>query len=169
MEIDQRKTRLDLRASITTYLAICILSFSLISCDSNLLFEENLKVSDAKWHRNESARFNFIVEDTLSEYDLYLNVRHGGDYPYKNLYLFTKTSSPNGLVSVDTAQMIFADNQGRWLGKGIGGIFDYQFKYKERIVFPAKGEYTFEIEQAMREMELDNVTDIGIRIEKRVE
>ena len=142
---------------------------SLQSCDSNLLFEENLKVSNAVWHRHEKALFNFVVEDTTSKYDLYLNVRHGGDYPYKNLYLFTKTKSPNGLLAIDTAQMIFADNQGRWMGKGIGGIYDYQFKYKEQIEFPAKGEYSFEIEQGMREMELDNVTDIGIRIEKSVE
>lgn len=142
---------------------------SIQSCNGNLLFEENLKVSDANWHRNEKALFMFVVEDTSASYDLYLNVRHGGDYPYKNLFLFTKTKSPNGLIATDTAQMIFADNQGRWMGKGIGGIYDYQFKYKEDIMFPEKGEYSFEIEQAMRETDLDNVTDIGIRIEKRVE
>lgn len=141
----------------------------MISCDSNLLFEDNLKVTDAKWHRNEKALFTFSVNDTIASYDLYLNVRHGGNYPFKNLYLFTKTKSPNGLVAADTAQMIFADNLGRWMGKGIGGIYDYQFKFKEGFQFPVKGTYTLEIEQAMREMELDNVTDIGIRIEKTSE
>jgi gliding motility-associated lipoprotein GldH len=65
--------------------------------------------------------------------------------------------------------MIFADNLGRWMGKGIGGIYDYQFKYKQGIEFPESGEYTFEIEQAMRDIELDNITDIGIRIEKSSE
>jgi len=149
--------------------SLFILSLALSSCDGRLLFEENLKVSDASWHRDERAQFEFMVTDTTVSYDLYLNVRHGGDYPYKNLYLFTKTTSPNGLTAVDTAQMIFADNQGRWMGKGIGGIYDYQFKYKESIQFPTSGSYVFEIEQAMRDIELDNVTDIGIRIERSFE
>lgn len=151
----------------TSPLVILLLLFS--ACDSNLLFEENLKVSDARWDRDEKAVFTFEVEDTLSTYDFYLNVRHSGDYPYKNLYLFTKSRSPNGLVAIDTAQMIFADNMGRWMGKGIGGIYDYQFKFKEKVLFPQRGEYTVEIEQAMRDEELENITDIGIRIEKRSE
>lgn len=141
-----------------------VLSFA--ACNSDLLYEENLKVSDAKWLRSERAIFKFAVEDTSAFYDIYLNFRHGGDYPFKNLYLFVKTKNPNGLYAKDTAQMIFADNKGRWLGKGIGGIYDYQFKFKEGISFPKSGEYEVELEQGMREIELDDVTDVGIRIEK---
>ena len=146
-------------------LIIVALLFAFTSCDSTLVYQDNLKVDEAVWHRDQKAKFTFDIEDTSSLYDLYLNVRHGGDYPFKNLYLFTKTKSPNGLIAIDTAQMIFADNQGRWLGKGIGGIFDYQFKFKEKINFPVKGEYVFEIEQAMREIELEEITDIGVRLE----
>ena len=146
---------------------VILLSFS--ACDDALLFEENLKIADSEWHRDEKAKFQFKVEDTTASYDFYLNIRHGGEYPFKNLYLFTETRSPNGLLAVDTAQMIFADNSGRWMGKGIGGIYDYQFKFKEKIEFPLRGEYTVEIEQGMREMVVPELTDIGIRIEKSLE
>jgi len=145
----------------------CIISLS--ACDRDLLFEENLKIADSEWHRDEKAKFQFEVEDTLATYDLYLNIRHGGEYPYKNLYLFTETHSPNGLMAKDTAQMIFADMEGRWMGKGIGGIYDYQFKFKEKIEFPVKGEYEVEIEQGMRDEVVPQLTDIGIRIERSLE
>lgn len=123
-------------------------------------------MKDAVWDRAEKALFEFEVLDTTAQYDLYLNIRHGGNYPYRNLYLFTKTKSPSGLLSIDTAQMIFANEQGRWLGKGIGGIYDYQFKFKEKIRFPETGDYVLTLEQAMRTEKIEGVTDVGIRLEK---
>jgi gliding motility-associated lipoprotein GldH len=34
------------------------------------------------------------------------------------------------------------------------------------LYFPLKGNYRFEIEQAMREPVLEGVTDVGVRFEK---
>lgn len=147
-------------------LFLVFLFLGLASCDSNLLFEENLKIEEANWDRNQQAQFSFDVVDSSALYNFFINFRHAGDYPYKNLYLFTRITSPNGKTARDTAQMILADNKGRWMGKSIGDIYDYQFKFKEEFMFPSKGQYTVNIEQAMRDQVLPNVTDIGIRIEK---
>mgnify|MGYP001598097461 FL=1 len=138
----------------------------LMACDSNLVYEENLKIEQGIWNRAQNAQFLFEVEDSTQAHNFYINFRHAGDYPYKNLYLFTRIKSPNGKIAKDTAQMILADNKGRWMGKSIGDIYDYQFKFKEQFKFPETGEYLVEIEQAMRDERLDNVTDIGIRVEK---
>lgn len=138
----------------------------LMACDSNLVYEENLKIEQGIWNRAQNAQFLFKVEDSTQLHNFYINFRHAGDYPYKNLYLFTRIKSPNGKIAKDTAQMILADNKGRWMGKSIGDIYDYQFKFKEQCAFPEKGQYVVEIEQAMRDEKLDNVTDIGIRVEK---
>ena len=138
----------------------------MVSCDRSVVFEENLRIKNATWDRNEKAFFEFEINDSSAIYDLYLNFRHGGDYPYQNIYLFIESRSPSGQIAKDTAQMILADNKGRWMGKGIGDIFDYQFRFKRGPLFPEKGRYYFEIEQAMREESLDNVTDIGIAIKK---
>lgn len=148
---------------IILLLSIC---FCLIACDENKIFEENLKIKDAVWLRSHKAQFQFDIVDTSVAYNIYLNFRHAGDYPYSNLYLFTKTISPTGQFAKDTAQMLLANTKGKWMGKGIGDIFDYQFKFKDRIKLPMQGAYTFEIEQAMRSEKLPNVTDIGIRVEK---
>ena len=151
---------------ITSVALLFSLLVTLVSCDRSVVFEENLRIKNATWDRNEKAFFEFEINDSSAIYDLYLNFRHGGDYPYQNIYLFIESRSPSGQIAKDTAQMILADNKGRWMGKGIGDIFDYQYRFKRGPLFPEKGRYYFEIEQAMREESLDNVTDIGIAIKK---
>ncbi len=139
-----------------------------MSCNSDIVYQETLKISNAKWNRNELAKFSFEIEDSLSKYDLYLMIRHAGNFPYKNLYLFAKTSGPRDVFAKDTAQMIFADDRGNWLGKGIGDIYDYEFKFKEEIGFPYQGKYEIQLEQAMRDFEIEGVTDIGIKLKKSI-
>jgi len=139
---------------------------TMVACDSSEVFEENLRIKNSAWERKEKAFFEFEIKDSSATYDLYLNFRHGGDYPYQNIYLFIESKSPSGKIAKDTAQMILANNKGHWMGKGIGDIFDYQFRFKQGLLFPENGKYYFEIEQAMREETLNNVTDIGIAVKK---
>jgi len=112
------------------------------------------------------AKFTFDIKDSAASYSILFNFRHGGNYPYKNIYFFSRFKSPDGKIAVDTAQMILADHKGRWMGKGIGDLYDYQFKFKSGKIFPEKGEYELLIEQAMRDKVLPDVTDIGIAIKK---
>lgn len=147
-------------------MAVVLLLFSLYSCDSDRVYEKNIALEGASWHRGDEAIFEVEIKDTISLYNLYVNFRHAGNYYYKNLYLFTEIIGPKNLSAVDTLQMILADNRGNWMGKGIGDLYDYTFLFKRNIHFPVRGDYVFKIEQAMRDEELQNVTDIGIRIEK---
>ena len=55
---------------------------------------------------------------------------------------------------------------GRWLGDGLGDIFDNRILFKEGVKFPQAGEYRFELFQAMRINPLPGIMDAGIRIEK---
>lgn len=139
---------------------------SCVGCDTTTVFEENLKIKEGVWNRQEKAHFEFEIKDSSAVYDIYVNFRHGGDYAYQNIYLFTETVSPAGRLAKDTAQILLADNKGRWFGKGIGDIFDYQLRFKRGNLFPQNGVYHFEIEQAMREFELEGVTDVGISVKK---
>lgn len=148
--------------------ALLFLAIVFTSCDPNRIYEENVDIEDASWKRENKAVFEFFIEDTVSFHNLYINFRHAGNYHYRNLYLFSEIRGPEKLSSVDTVQMILADSRGKWNGKGIGDLYDYKFMFKKDVRFPKKGEYSIELEQGMRDVELNNVTDIGIRIEKAV-
>lgn len=148
--------------AVTLVLAALFLS----ACNENLVYEQNIKIEDATWQREQAAQFSFFIEENQRAYDIYLNFRHSPKYPYSNLYLFIRTLNPNQQFAQDTVQMLLASQKGKWLGKGIGDLYDYQFKFKERVILPDTGKYTIEIEQAMRQASLPYVTDIGVRVEK---
>lgn len=140
----------------------------LISCDSNKVFDQYMEVENATWKRENIAKFSVDIKDTTAAHNLYINVRNKGNYPYSNLYLFIKIEGPDGNFSVDTVNCILADKSGKWLGKGIGDLWDVQVPYIGGFKFAKSGEYQFSFEQAMRvENGLEGITDIGLRIERK--
>ena len=139
---------------------------SLISCDSNKVYEEYIEVENAIWQKENVASFKFEAKDTSQAHNLYINVRNTGDYAYSNLYLFVTLQGPNGSLLKDTIDCKLADKSGKWLGNGIGDLWDLQMPYIGGFKFAQKGEYVFSLEQAMRvENGLDGITDVGLRVE----
>lgn len=138
----------------------------LISCDNNRVFEKNVELPDHVWEKSNIIKFDVAIDDTLSSHNLYINVRNASSYQYNNLFLFVTTHSPYGGVVKDTVELTLADAKGRWLGNGLGDIWDNQIPYKTNVRFPFKGTYTIELEQAMRQEKLPFIMDAGIRIEK---
>jgi gliding motility-associated lipoprotein GldH len=149
--------------------AILLIALSvlvLISCDPGRVYEKNIRIPDGIWNQNNPVSFEVIVEDTITPHNLYINVRNTGMYPLSNLYLFVTTIAPSGHRIKDTVQIILADEKGKWLGDGLGDIWDIQRLYKEQVRFAQKGKYIFEYEQALRLEKLPFILDVGLRVEK---
>jgi gliding motility-associated lipoprotein GldH len=143
------------------------LGFSIISCDSNKVFEAYIEVENANWQKENVASFEFSAIDTTLAHNLYINVRNTGMYPYSNLYLFVTMQGPNGGVLKDTVNCILADNRGKWLGTGVGDLWDLKIPYVGGFKFAQAGSYIVSLEQGMRaENGLEGITDIGLRVEK---
>lgn len=147
-------------------LLISFTAILLFSCDPERIYEKNIRIPDGIWDRNNPVSFEVIVEDTISPHNLYINVRNAGMYPVSNLYLFVTTMAPSGHAIKDTVQIILADEKGRWMGKGLGDIWDNQQLYKTNVRFAQKGKYVFKYEQAMRLEKLPFILDVGLRVEK---
>ncbi|MDG1477059.1 MAG: gliding motility lipoprotein GldH [Vicingaceae bacterium] len=147
-------------------LSIFILMIGFISCDSNKVFEEYIEVKNANWEKENVASFEFEAKDTLTAHNLYINVRNTGEYAYSNIYLFVTMQGPNGGLLKDTVNCVLADNRGKWLGNGIGDLWDLRVPYVGGFKFAQSGNYTVTLEQAMRvENGLEGITDIGLRVE----
>ncbi|MBL4594734.1 MAG: gliding motility lipoprotein GldH [Flavobacteriales bacterium] len=143
-----------------------IMLIVLFSCDSNKVFEKYIEVENAVWEKENIASFEFEAKDTTVAHNLYINVRNTGNYPYSYLYLFVTMQGPNGGLLQDTVNCILADNRGKWLGNGIGDLWDLRIPYVGGFKFAQKGNYTVSFEQAMRvEGGLKGITDIGLRVE----
>ena len=154
------------KPSLRTLLLLTILSLSLSSCDRSVLFEENVRIPDNRWDAANVIKLEADIPDTAQLYNLYVNVRNAGGYPYSNIVLFLNTTLPDGKRSRDTLEVTLADDKGQWLGDGMGDIWDNRALFRERMRFPQSGRYTFEIEQAMRQNPLPQIMDVGLRIER---
>ncbi|MGY8988379.1 MAG: gliding motility lipoprotein GldH, partial [Flavobacteriales bacterium] len=94
---------------------------------------------------------------------------HTTDYEFQNLFLFIKAEK------TDTLELLLANKEGKWLGKGIGDVREVEAVYRKEKVFTKKGNFTFEIEQAMRYaalekiQHLNNIKAIGLSIQKQDE
>ena len=138
----------------------------LISCDSSRVFEQNKEISQSVWDQKNKVTFQVEIKDTIFPHNVYINVRNAGMYPFSNIFLFITTTLPDGKTARDTAECILADKEGKWLGSGLGDIWDNQILFKKDVHFPQAGVYQFEFEQAMRTNLLPGIMDVGIRIEK---
>jgi gliding motility-associated lipoprotein GldH len=138
----------------------------LSACDNKRIFEENATIPDSNWASTNKIKFNVPIKDPSTAANFYINVRNADGYPYSNLYLFVKTTFPNGKFSTDTLECILADEKGKWLGKGLGDIYDNQIPFKRNVRFPQAGNYVFEIQHGMRSEIVPLIMDVGLRIEK---
>ena len=112
------------------------------------------------------AAFKVPITDTINSNNVFFTIRNGSSYPFRNIYLFVTTTSPDGKRITDTLQYNLADEKGKWYGKGFGDIHELNLPYKSNVFFPKKGNYQFKIQHGMRIENLKGVYDFGLRIEK---
>lgn len=136
------------------------------ACDSKRIYEQNTEIPGNTWDAAQKVKFEVNVTDTVSGNHVLINIRHAGFYPYSNLFMFINTTFPNGKTTRDTVECLLADDKGRWLGEGLGDLWDARILFKRNVRFSQSGNYIFEFEQAMRVEQLPGVMDVGLRIEK---
>ncbi len=136
------------------------------SCTSDS-FNKRTVIPEAEWRQENRIAFDVNIDDTIYGYAFGIGLRHMENYRYSNLFVFLHTRMPNGNLTHDTIECTLATPEGRWIGKSSGSMRDLLVPLNENLLFPLKGTYHFEIEQAMREPTLKGISDIGLYIEKQ--
>jgi len=135
------------------------------SCNKGVIYQKYNKIPDNTWDMNAPMEFDIPIEDTVNRYNVYVNIRNDDGYDFSNLYLFIDITAPNNATERDTMNCVLADNSGKWLGQGLGDIWDNKILFKFNTRF-RKGNYKFKLTQAMRVDKLPEIMDVGIRIEQ---
>ncbi len=142
-----------------------VTSMLIAACSDNYVYNGYVTMLHERWHADSLASFRVPVSDTITFYNLFVNVRNTTDYPYQNLYLFINITAPNGASVRDTFECYLADDHGKWLGKGKGKLRDNRFIYRQNIRFGTEGDYTVTLQQAMRVEQLKGISEVGFRVE----
>jgi len=147
---------------------VLLFALAIAGCGRTEIYQSDVSLPKEGWERTLRPAFCFGITDTVTPHDVFIDVRHTGDYAYSDLYLFVDILTPDGRVLRDTVECLLADPMGRWYGRGTGFIFADRFKahvlYKLNNRFPRMGRYCLRMEQAMRTDTLLHVLDLGISI-----
>ncbi|MFN4082471.1 MAG: gliding motility lipoprotein GldH [Bacteroidia bacterium] len=146
-------------------LTIFFVILTISSCDKNRLFEENQKVAESGWYYADKMVFKVSVEDISKPYNLYINTRIANDFKYSNVFFLLTQTNPDKTTETQRSEIILANESGKWLGNGVGNVFEYRQPVKQNFKFPEAGIYQFELEQNMRDDTLMHIVSAGIRVE----
>jgi gliding motility-associated lipoprotein GldH len=150
---------------------IILLITVLSACSSVDLYEKTAVIPGHDWQRTFKPEFTFTIRDTASPYEIFLVLRHNEKYNYNNIYINLYTQQP-GMDSVQKERfdLTLAIGDQGWQASGMDDIYEHRIKLTPAdrdLYFPRTGNYTFIVEQVMREDPLQNVMNVGLRIEKK--
>ena len=144
-----------------------LLPVLLMSCQDNItVADTNQKIQGKNWSYTEKIIVPVEILSNDMLYNVFVNIRHTGDYRYSNMFILVHLTDPKGKKTTERKELTLALADGEWLGSGSGNMYSYQIPIKENFKFPSNGKYIFELEQNMRDNPLNHVTDAGIRVEK---
>jgi len=118
------------------------------------------------WDFQQPINFNLNIDDTTSNYSIFIFFRNTIEYPYQNIYFLIQTQHEDAIIQRDTVQYAITNKYGKWLGSGIGKTRDNYFIFEEQQVFQKDGVYTISIQHGMRENPLKGANKIGLKLKK---
>jgi gliding motility-associated lipoprotein GldH len=135
------------------------------SCTTIDLYERDITIPHFKWQSSFKPEFTFTIKDTTVQYQLFLVLRHNEKYNYNNIWINLYSQPPGDTVHKAPFELPLATNE-KWLGSGMDDIYEHRIKLTDPRSWK-KGVYHFKIEQIMREDPLENVMNVGLRVEKK--
>ena len=148
-----------------SFLALLVL-LALHSCVNSDVYLKYKSITTHGWSKDSLYTFDIPVKDTAVRYNIYVNIRNRGEYPYQNLWLFLSRMTPDSIQSNDSIECYLADNRGKWLGFGIGSVYQMPVLYQQNVKFNKAGIYHYSIVHGMRDSVLVGINDVGMQLEK---
>jgi len=149
--------------------SLVVLAFQ--SCTHIDLYEKTVTIPGHSWKSSFQPSFTFSIKDTSSAYRIFLTLRHDDKYNYNNIYLNLHTRQPgsDSVRNIPYPITLATDDKG-WQASGMDDIYEHRIPLTpagQSFYFRKPGDYTFTVEQIMREDPLQHVYNVGLRIEKK--
>ncbi|MEP6684253.1 MAG: gliding motility lipoprotein GldH [Parafilimonas sp.] len=138
------------------------------SCNAIDVYEKTAAIPHHEWSNSNHLSFFFTATDTSAYYNIYFVIRHTESYHFNNIWLDFTSTLPGRKPQTQRLNIQLANANG-WLGTSMDDIIEQRVLLFSNPTRLAKGDYTFSIQQVMREDPLQNVLNAGIRVEKVVQ
>lgn len=131
------------------------------------MFEKTVQIPGQSWLYNNKPSFTFNITDTTSHYNIFIVLRHTDAYKYNNIWLSLSSQLPGDTMRSQNIDLTLGTDAKGWEGNGMDDIFEVRkIITSGPVAFKKPGNYTFTIEQIMRENPLKHILNIGLRVEK---
>lgn len=132
-------------------------------------YQKDEAIPGNAWNYNYKPSFTFEITDSTAQYQPYFIIRHTQAYPYNNLWLWLYIKTPGDSVATKARiNIVLAEATGKWLGKGMGEIFEQRMPVSlgDSVNLSKPGTYEVVMEQNMRVNPLPEILHVGLRVEK---
>src|ERR1039458_9259968 len=101
------------------------LSLILTGCLPAPYFQKEETIPQYSWTYNFKPSFTFNITDSNAIYQPYFVIRHTQAYPYSNLWIWVYVKTPGDTITKkERVNIVLAENNGKWLGRGMGEIYE---------------------------------------------
>ena len=145
------------------FLICCLPLILFFSCGDNSIVNQSYEFDNETWKKTNKPNFTVEIKDSTKLYDFVFVIRTTTSYAYSNMWLYLISIAPKGKPSKEALQVRIADETGRWLGNKTGSSVEHYIKFSKRKL-PLIGKYTFELNLATVENQLDNVLDVSFSV-----
>ena len=159
-----------MRARITIFFLVIILGFliSMFSFIGNkTVYYFNQKINNTIWSVSDTLKFD-VVHDSKNrnKHKLIFFGKVNQKYQHANLYLFVDVYLENQKIIRDTLNCILYDNFGDAKQKVIGNTLFFKLEYLDKFEFQFDKKYEFKITHGMRDLNLNGVESLGLKVNK---
>jgi gliding motility-associated lipoprotein GldH len=152
------------RKVINTFL-VSVLATLILACTKNSYYEKSYSFEKNTWNLKVKPRFKVEIKDTSKIYVMSVTFRTSTDYPFSNVWMYLNTQDPSKKKERQPFEIKITNPDGTWIGRKSGTIVENMYHFQP-FKFPKKGVYFFQLEQGVIQDELDEVLDVGIRLEE---
>lgn len=146
-------------------LLVSILLALSTSCGKQAYYDNVYSFDGQRWEKSDTATFAIAVDDTTNRFKFSLSLRTTTSYPYSNMWVYILSTAPDGSTSKVAQKLPLARPDGSWIGTVSGTVVQTEVKFASKH-FPLKGDYVFELVNAIQQGDLNEVLDVGLRIQK---
>ncbi|MBU6341103.1 MAG: gliding motility lipoprotein GldH [Bacteroidetes bacterium] len=151
------------RFSIGFLAGLCLI---VNACGPSDYFLAAHELPPSGWTYQDTVSFKFNIEDTLSTYRLWVDLKYRDTFPYQNLYLRISTRFPDGRRISKPYSFDLFDLKGASNGNCSGHTCLLESTLQEKALFKKPGQYELCFEQYMRKDSIPAIHSIGLRIQK---
>ncbi len=149
---------------IKTFLILSII----YSCNQNKILDKFIELEKMTWNSDSVLVFTIFSDESNENMDFMLRIRYDLNYNYQNLYYsYALLDSLDTLIHNQLREIIlFDEKNGKPIGKGISTVFTLEERIINNIKFKKNNLYKFQIQQMMREDNLQGINSIGLMVKK---